>query len=121
MKYIKHLISFFLIFGLTVTECSIYSQPQISTYHHVSNVHNKTDFGQKYSKLFIYGQQLFPENSCVSLISYRHLGDVYSSKMLTVLKLQVPIYKSITATVIQHIFLNKTIHSSTPYPSLYIA
>ena len=121
MKYIKYLISFFLIFGLTVTECSIYSQSQSATYYQVSYVHTKTDFRHKYSKLFTYGQQLFLENRCLTLISYRHLEDIYTSKILTVLKLQVPIYKGINAKLLQHIFLIKRIHSSSQYSSLYIA
>jgi hypothetical protein len=122
VKYIKHLISFLLIFGLTVNECSIYSQINSTNYHQVSYVNTRKEFSQKHSELYVYtGQILFEKVLSIVLITYRNLQDVYSTQIQTILKLRIGLYQKINSMKAQHVFLSKIITSSNHYSSLYIA
>jgi len=121
MKYIKYLISFLLIFGLTVNECSIYSRINSANYHQVSYLNTRKEFSHKHSKLYTYGRKILSEKVFIALISYRNLRDVYSIQILTILKLRIELYKKINSMIFQYVFLNKIITSSNQYSSLYIA
>lgn len=121
MKYIKYLISFLLIFGLTVNECSIYSRINSANYHQVSYVNTRKEFSHKYSKLYTYGRKILLGKVFITLISYRNLRDVCSTQILTILKLRIELYQKINSMIVLHVFLNKIITSSNQYPSLYKA
>ena len=120
-KYIKYLISFLLIFGLTVNECSIYSQINSSKYHQVAQANIRKEFSHKYSKLYVYGKQFLSEQIFVRLISYLNLRDVYSIQITEVLNLQIERFQKISLLIARYVFLNKKLVSSNQYPSLYIA
>lgn len=122
MKYIKYLISFLLIFGLTVNECSIYSRINSEKYHQVSYVNTRKEFSHKLSKLYVYAGKIYSEKVLsIALITFRNLQDVYSTQILVILKLQIELYQKINSMIFQHVFLNKIITSSNQYSSLYIA
>ncbi len=121
IKYIKYLISLLLIFGLTVNDCSIYSQTNSSNYHQVSRINTRKEFRHKYSELYVYGRQLLTERIFVALISYLKLRDVYSVQITRVLNLQIEQYQKISSIIARYVFLNKKIVSSNHFPSLYIA
>lgn len=119
-KYIKHLISLLLICGLTVNECSLYSQNS-SNYYQVAHVHTRKEFSHKYSKLYVYGNQILTESTFVAKISYLNLRVVYSAKIIAILNLQIERYQKISSIIARYVFLNKKFVSSNQYPSLYIA
>lgn len=121
MKYTRYLISFLLIFGLTVNECSIYSQVNYSNYHQVSYVNTRNEFSHIHSELYVYGRQILSKKVFIAFISYRNLGAVYSTKIQTILKLRIELYQTINSMLVQHVFLNKIVTSSNQYSSLYIA
>ncbi len=121
MKYIKYLISFLLIIGLAVNECSIYSQINSANYHQVSYVNNKKESCHKDLELYTYGRKILSGKVFSALIVYFNLLDVYSNQILTILKLRIELYQKINSLLIQHVFLNKIITSGNQYSSLYIA
>jgi hypothetical protein len=121
MKYIKYLISFLLIFGLTVNECSIYTPINSTNYHQVSFVNTRKEFSSKYSELYTYGRKILSGKVFIALISYCNLRDVYSTEILTILKLQIELYQNINSMIVQYVFLNKINTSSNQNSSLYIA
>ncbi|EHQ01565.1 hypothetical protein Gilli_0876 [Gillisia limnaea DSM 15749] len=121
MKYIKYLISFLLIFGLTVNECFIYSPINSTNYHQVSYVNTRKEFGHKSSELHTFGRKILSGKAFIAFISYCNLREVYSTQILTILKLRIELYQNINSMIVQHVFLNKIITSSNQYSSLYIA
>jgi len=122
MKYIKYLISFLLIFGLTVNECSIYSQKNSASYHQVSYVNARKEFSLNHSKLYVQTGQIFSEKILsIVLITYHNLRDSYSTQTKIILKLQIELYQKINIIIAQRVFLNKIITSNNQYLSLYIA
>jgi len=122
LKYIKYLISFLLIFGLTVNECSIYSQTNPVNFHQVSYVNTRKELNYKHSRLYVYSEKNLSQNILtIALILYRKLQDIYSTQIQIILKLRIELYQKIKPMTAQHVFLNKIITSSNHYSSLYIA
>lgn len=122
MKYIKYLISFLLIFGLTVNECSIYSQINSTNYHQVSFVNTKRESNNTNSELYVYaGQTRSKKVLSIALTTYRNLKNAFSANIQIILKFQINLYKEINPMNAQRIFLNEIITSSNHYTSLYIA
>ncbi len=122
IKYLKYLISLFLIFGLTVNQCATYSRTTSSNYIQVSNINSREEFRQKHSKLFTYTGNLPFENVfLIVLNTYQNLRKSYSAKSQIILKLRVELYKTITSIIAQRTFLKQTNTSNNQYSSLYIA
>ena len=115
MKHIKYLISFLLIFSLTVIECSISSQFNSANYHQVSHVNTRNELSHKHSELYVYGRKLLSEKTLIALNPYRNLRDIYSTQIQTILKLQTEIYQTINSMIVQHVFLNKINTSSSKF------
>lgn len=122
IKYLKYLISFLLIFGLTVNECSTYSGIASSNYIQVSNINSREEFRHKHSRLFVYtGNVLFENVFSIVLNTYQNLKKSYSTKSLIILKLRVQLYETITSIIAQRTFLKKINTSNNQYSGLYIA
>jgi len=122
IKYIKHLISFLLIFGLTVNDCFIFSQINSANYYQVSYVNTRKEFSHKHSEFYVYTRKSLSEKVLsIVLITFRNLRDVYSTQIQVILKLRIELYQKINSMNAQHVFLNKIITSSNHYQSLYIA
>ena len=122
MKYIKHLISFLLVFGLTVNECSIYSQTNSANYQQVTNAITRKGVSRKTSELYVYTAQA-PSETLFSfvLFIFQSLKKACSTQILHTLKLRSELYQKIAISIAQQLFLNKTITSNNHYSSLYIA
>ena len=122
MKYIKYLISFLLIFGLTVNESSIYSQINSANYYQVSYFNTRKELSHKNSKFYIYTGKIISKKVLpIALITFRNLRDAYSTQIQVILKLRIELYHKINSMKAQHVFLSKIITSSNHYSSLYIA
>ncbi len=120
--YIKYLISFLLVFGLTVNECSIYSQPNSADYQQVSHFNVEQNCNSKHSELHVYKTAVFSVKALPFVfITHRNLHDAYSAKVQTILKLRVLLHKRIHSIKQQHIFSHTTTTSSNHYSSLHIA
>lgn len=122
VKYIKYLISFLLIFGLTVNECSIYSQTNSANYQQVSYVSTRKEYTHKHSEFYVHTGQILSEKVLfIALNIYCNLRDNYSTQIQIILKLRNELYQMINSMKAQHVFLKKIITSSNHYSSLYIA
>lgn len=121
MKYIKYLISFLLVFGLTVNECSINSPLNSEEQHQVSYVNNRKQLRHKHSRLYVYARKTLSKKVCIVLITYRNLQNVYSKQTRILLKLRMNLYQKIDSKIAQNVFLNKRNASNNQYSSLYIA
>jgi len=122
IKFLKYLLSFLLIFGLTATECSAYSGITSSNYIQVSNFNSREEFRHKHSKSFVYSGKILSENVfLIVLNTYQNLRKSYSTKSLITLKLRIKLYQKIISIVAQRTFLKKTNTSNNQYSSLYIA
>ena len=121
MKYIKYLISFLLIFGLTVNECSIYSRINAVEYHQVSYVNIRKGLTNKHSKMYACVQKILSEKVFIILNKYRNLQEAYSAQSQTILKLRIELFQAINSMIVERAFLNKIFSSCNQYSSLYIA
>ncbi len=121
-KYIKHLISLLIIFGLTVNECSIYAQEASVKYYQVSNAVLRSKFNHKDSKLYVSNQQIFLEKELLTfLFKYLNLRSFHNKQVQLILKLQTQVYQEKHLIQKLHFFLKKRIDSLNSYPTTYIA
>lgn len=121
-KYIKYLISFFLILGLTVNECSIYLQINSANYHQVSFVNTKSEFNHKQPGLYIYSCQTLVDRGLPNNITiYQNLKNAYDAQIQIILRLRIELSQKISSISAQSIFLSKIITSSNHYSGLYTA
>ena len=120
--HIKHIISFLLIFGLTVTECSICSYTNYSNPSPVSYVEDRVVASRKRSDVYVYKQAfLFSNIFKIASLAYRKLRDVCSTQKQLLLKLRTALYQQIEAAIAQVTFLSEKTISNTHYSPLYIA
>ncbi len=120
--YIKHILSLLLIFGLTVTECSIFNYTNYSNPSPVSYVDDRVVASRKRSDVYVY-KQVFLLGSILAIASlaYRKLRDVCSTQTQLLLKLRTALYQQIDAIIAQVTFLSERTSSNTHYTLLYIA
>ncbi|SED53938.1 hypothetical protein SAMN04487765_0296 [Tenacibaculum sp. MAR_2010_89] len=120
-KYIKYLISFLLIFGLTVNECSIYSQTNSSNPQALF-LNTRKKFNYKRTKLYLYSAHILSRR----ILSFVHttyctLKYTFNIQVKLIFKLQTDIYQKTSSRSALHVFLRKIITSSNHYSNLYIA
>lgn len=121
-KYIEHLISLLLIFGLTAGECSIYSQTNATNYYQLSYVSTRNELNYDRSGLYVYSGKTTSKKSLnITLFAFRNLQSVYSLQIKNILKFQLGLYQRIDSIIAQLVFLNRVITSIKNYSSLYIA
>ncbi len=109
-----------MIFGLTVSECALYSQTNTSDYYQVSYVNTQQESSHNHSKLYVYGKNLLSKKIVITLITYLDLQEIYSVKNTAIFKLQNEQYQKISSILTQSIFLNKKFTSCNQYTRLYI-
>lgn len=116
MNYIKYLISFLLIFGLTVNECSVYSQTNSASYQQALYAGTRKEVSHKGSELYVYTGKVLSE-TILSFVqfAYQTLRDMCSTQTRRSLKLQVELYQKITTMIAQRVFLNKRTTSSNHF------
>jgi hypothetical protein len=120
MQYIKYLISFLLVFGLTVNECSIYSPINADKQYLTSSVNTRKEIGHKHS-IYVYGKKIFSKKTSITGITYRNPQDVHSTQTQIILKLRSVLYQKINTTIAENTFVKTRISSSNEYSNLYIA
>lgn len=121
-KYIKHLIYLLIIFGITVNECSVYSQETSVKYYQVSNAVLRSKFNHKDSKLYVSNQQILLEKELLTfLFTYLNLRRFYNKQIQLIIQLQTQVYQEIQLIQKLHSFLKKRIDSKNPYSTIHIA
>lgn len=113
----KYLISFLLIFGLTVNEVSLYSAND----HQVSYFNTRNQISHKHSESYVYGKETLSRKVFITPIKYCLLQNIYSTQIKTTIKLRTELYQTINLIIVQSVFLIKIITSSNQNSSLYIA
>lgn len=119
-KYIKYLISFLLIFGLTVNECSIYSQTNSSNPQALF-LNTRKKFNYKRTKLYLYSAHILSRRILSFVHTYCALKYTFNIQVKLIFKLQTDIYQKTSSRSALHVFLRKIITSSNHYSNLYIA
>ncbi len=121
-KYIKYLISLFLVFGLMVNDGILDSKSNSAEYYQVSYVKTTNKFGYKYFKLHQF-HQIPLSKKIVFPIVFEHLKfhDFYNLQTRILLKLRIILFQNICIIKAQHTFLSKIITSSNHFSNLYIA
>jgi hypothetical protein len=74
-KHLKYLISFLLIFDLTVNHCFIYSQTNPQIHYQVSQIHSRKEFRHIHFKLYVYGVIAFIGLNTIDFISWSFGND----------------------------------------------
>ena len=121
-KNIKYLLSLFLVFGLVVTDCSLYSQSNSADYYQFSNVILRTELNRKDCELYVF-KQVNQSKKITFPILFAHLKfkDFYSLQVKVLFKTQTKLYQEVSSIMSQNIFVNELITSKKSYKSLYIA
>jgi hypothetical protein len=126
IKYSKYLISLFLVFSLTVNDCTTDSRSNSRSnsvdYYQYSNIILSRELNYTDSKLYVFNQFNSSKNASFPfLLTYVNFKDVYSLEIQVLLKLRTLLYQKVSSFVAQHIFVNEMIASKNSCNSLYIA
>jgi hypothetical protein len=119
-KHLKHLISFLLIFGLTVNEGALYASIHSDKQYQVSFINFRKESSLKHANLYVYGRKTLSKKASIARIAFRKLRDVNSSETSILLKLRIALYQKIDSKIAQSIFLHQRTSSSNTYSCLYI-
>ncbi|MDI1307248.1 MAG: hypothetical protein PSX42_20690 [bacterium] len=122
-KYLKYLISLFLVFGLMVNDGALNSQSNSADFYQFSNVIFRRESNYRGSKLYAFNQINSSEktSSFVFQLAFLQFQDSYSLQIPVLQKLQTLLYQKVRSFAMQHIFINEMITSRDSYNSLYIA
>ena len=121
-KNIKYLLALFLVFGLVVNDCTLYSQSNSADYYQFSNVILITELDKKDCELYIFHQVNSSKKTSFSILfSYLKFKDFYSLQVKALLKTQTLLYQEVSSIMSQNIFENELITSKNSYKNLYIA
>lgn len=121
-KHIKYLISLFLVFGLVVNDCILYSQSNSPDYYQFSNVILRTELNTKDSKLYIFNQVNSSKNTSFPILfSHLQFKDFFGLQVKVLLKTQTLLYQEVSLIMSYNIFINELITSKNSCKSLYIA
>lgn len=121
-KHLKYLISFLLVFGLTVNDCLLYSQSKSQAYYQYSNVIISKELNHSNSKLYVFNQKNSSEKTgSAILLSYFQFQDSLTLQIPVLIKSQTQLYQKVRSITTQHIFLKELITSKNALTPLYIA
>lgn len=121
-KYLKYLISLFLVFGQIVNDCALCAQSNSVDYYQFSNVIPKSELINKDSELYFFGHLNSPKKTSFPILfACLEFQDIYNIQIRVLLKIRSLLYQEISSITAQSIFVNEMITSKNPYKSLYIA
>ena len=121
-KYLKYLLSLFLVFTLIANDGTLDSQAKSADYYQSSFVALKIELDFKDSRLYVLGQ-LIPRVQVSFPIPLLLLGfsTVCSFQIRVLLKLRTLLYRYINSFIKQAVFVNELLTSNNLYKSLYSA
>lgn len=120
-KYLKYLISLFLVFGQMVNDCDLYSQSDSVDYYQFSNVISRSESINRDSELYVFGQVNSPKKTSFPILfACLEFQDIHSFQIPVLLKKRTLLYQEVSSITTQSIFINEMITSRNSYKSLYI-
>ncbi|MDQ6471374.1 hypothetical protein RB619_12020 [Flavobacterium sp. LHD-80] len=121
-KNLKYLLSFFLVFTMIATDCTIDSQSKSVAYYQVSQVASGRELDFATSRLYIFNQLKSGVKTLFLIpVTYIQLKAVFSFKIQIKLKWQKLLHQKINSFLKQAVFANEIITSNISYKSLYTA
>jgi hypothetical protein len=121
-KYLKYLISLFLVFGLMVNDCTLNSQSNSVDYYQSSTVILRRELNYNGSKSYVFNRiNSSKKTSFPILLAYLKFQDIYSLQIRVLLKLRTLLYQKVSSFTTQYIFINEMITSKKSYKRVYIA
>ena len=119
MKHLKYLIFPFLIFSLTLSECTSYSQLSSINYQTSEIIHRSNLLSD--SRIYFFGNNY--SNKRISLFflpSFLTFKNSFDQKVRIIIKLQSIVCFNIDDFISEYIQQNNSINSKSSYSSLYI-
>jgi hypothetical protein len=121
-KYLKYLLSLFLVFTLIANEGTLDSQAKSADYYHSSFVILKRELDFKNSRLYVLGQFISRVQASFSIpLPSLELSVVCGFQIRVLLKLRRLLYQYINSFIKQSVFVNELLTSNNLYKSLYSA
>jgi hypothetical protein len=121
-KYLKYIISLFLVFALIANDGTLDSQAKSADYYQSSYVILKREIDFKDSQFYVLGQfiSLLPTSFSIPVLS-PGFAAFCSLQIRILLKLQEQLYQNLTSFIRQSVFINEIITSNNLNKSLYKA
>ena len=119
MKYLKYLIFPFLIFSLTLSECTSYSQLN-STNYQTSEVIHRNNLLPDPKNYFFASNDSYKKISLFFIPSFLTFKNSFDQKVRILLKLQSIVCFNIDDFISEYIQQNNSVNSKSTYSSLYI-
>jgi hypothetical protein len=121
-KYLKYLISLFLVFGLTVNDCSLDSVSKSDEYYQFSGVTRRRELSFGGYKVFVFNWRNSTKKTLSPVqLAYLKLQDIYGIQVREIFKFRTLLYQEVRSILTQSIFLNEVITSKNPFKSLYMS
>ncbi|WP_442267422.1 hypothetical protein ACSIGC_07035 [Tenacibaculum sp. ZS6-P6] len=121
-KHIKFLISFLLIFSLTVTECSSISTPNNNpSYFQISFAKKQKKLTYEYAKYNTNNKQLLVDYFLEKFLIYLNFKEIHNFSTKKILDVQHFEFLKISHAIYKQTFLIKKFISNHQISSLYIA
>jgi hypothetical protein len=121
-KYLKYLLSLFLVFTLIANDGTLDSQAKSADYYQSSFVIIKRELDFTNFRFYVLGQLISRVQTSFS-IPLLSLGfsTVCSFQIRVLLKLRTLLYQTINSFIKQSVFVNELLTSNNLYKSLYSA
>ena len=113
-KHLKYLIVLFLAFGLMVNDGTLESQSNSVEYYQFSNEIISNEWSFSRYKLYAFNQINAVKKAISIPFTYLQFAASYSLEIKVLIKLRVQLYQKISSFIMQHLFINETITSTTP-------
>ena len=121
-KYLKYLLSLFLVFAMIANDGVLGSQAKSADYYQSSFVITKRELDFKAFRLYKYNRFASRIKTIFSIVlNYLNDEDVYSFQINIVFKFRKVLYQKINSFINQSVFLNEIIALKNFYKSLYMA
>lgn len=121
-KYLKYLLSLFLVFALIANDCTLDSKTKSADYYQSSFVILRRELDFSSSRLYKFAQSASLSKTIFSIVlNYLHNKDVFSLQIRVVQNLQTLLFQKISSFIKQSVFVNETINSGNFKTSLYMA
>ena len=121
-KYLKYLISLFLVFALIANDGTLDFQAKSADYYQSSFVILKRELDYKDYRLYILRRFISRELTSFSIpLFFITFSAVFNLKIKILLQLQKFLYQNINSFLRQSVFVNEMITSNNLHKSLYSA
>ena len=121
-KYLKYLLSLFLVFAMIASDGASDSQSKSADYYQVSQVSFGKELEIRKSRFYVFNQpKAIIKISFLIPLTYLELKTVFSVQTRLLLELRTLIYQNLQSFINQSVFINEIITSNNSLKSLYKA